>query len=113
MKLVVDFKHTGLEGRRFAPDIETADYRIVQEALTNVARHAGVDKVEVVIEADGGTLRIRIKDQGIGFAPDSLTASTTGGLSGMRERASMLVGQLNIESTRGVGTFLTAELPLK
>jgi len=113
MKIKVDFKHTGLEGRRFAPDIETAAYRIVQEALTNVARHAGVDNVEVEIQADEGALRIRIKDQGIGFAPDSLTAGATGGLSGMRERAMMLEGRLNIESAPGAGTVLTVEWPLK
>jgi signal transduction histidine kinase len=113
MKINVDFKHTGLKGRRFAPDIETAAYRIVQEALTNVARHAGVDRVEVEIQADESALRIRINDKGNGFDLNSLTVGITGGLSGMGERASMLGGQLNIESTRGAGTFLTAELPLK
>ena len=111
-RIEVDFKHAGLEGRRFEPEIETAAYRIVQEALTNVARHAGVDRVEVAIQADEGALRLHIKDQGNGFAPDSVTASITGGLSGMRERAIMLGGQLRIESAPGNGTVLVAELPL-
>lgn len=111
-KIKVDFKHAGLEGRRFEREIETAAYRIVQEALTNVARHAGVDNVEVKIQADEGALRIRIKDHGNGFDPESVTASITGGLSGMRERAIMLRGQLRIESRPGDGTDLVAELPL-
>ncbi len=113
VKVKVDFKHAGLEKRRFAPEIETAAYRIVQEALTNVARHAEIDKVEVDVRADESTLRIGIKDLGRGFDPDSPLASPTVGLSGMRERAMMLGGQLEIESARGMGTVLTAELPLK
>jgi signal transduction histidine kinase len=108
----VNFQHSGLDGKRFAPEIETAAYRIVQEALTNVARHARVDKVEVDIRADEKMLRIRIRDQGTGFVLDSLSPHSTGGLSGMRERAIMLAGRLEIESTPGVGTLLKAELPL-
>lgn len=108
----VDFKHSGLEGRRFTPEIETAVYRIVQEALTNVARHASVVRVEVDVWADEDSLCIRTKDQGAGFFPDSLTA-ITGGLSGMRERAIMLGGRLNIESAPGAGTLLIAKLPLR
>lgn len=111
-KILVDFKNTGLEERRFAPEIETAAYRIVQEALTNVARHAGVDKVEVEVRADEEMLRIRIKDGGTGFAPDFVSRNATGGLSGMRERAVFLGGQLTIESSPGAGTLLITELPL-
>ena len=111
-KILVDFKNAGLEERRFAPAIETAAYRIVQEALTNVARHAGVDKVEVEVQADKDMLRIRIKDGGTGFAPDFVSRNATGGLSGMRERAVFLGGQLTIESSPGAGTLLITELPL-
>jgi signal transduction histidine kinase len=113
VNIKVDFKHTGLEARRFAPEIETAAYRIVQEALTNVARHAGTDIVELGVRADENTLRIRVKDLGVGFDPVSVSARFTGGLSGMRERAIMLGGQLNIESAPGAGTLLVAELPLR
>jgi len=109
----VDFKRHGLEGRRFEPEIETAAYRIMQEGLTNVARHAGIDKVSVGIWADENMLCIRIEDLGRGFGPDSLTASTTAGLSGMRERAFMLGGRLIIECASGTGTLLIAELPLR
>ena len=109
----VDFKHIGLVGRRFEPEIETATYRIIQEGLTNVARHAGIDQVSVGVWADANMLCVRIEDLGCGFDPDSLTASTTGRLSGMRERAFMLGGRLNIECASGTGTLLIAELPLK
>lgn len=106
----VDFKHSGLGGRRFESEIETAAYRIIQEGLTNVARHAGIDKVDVGVWADENMIRIRISDLGRGFDPGSLTA--TGGISGMRERAFMLGGSLTIQSGSGTGTVLTAELPL-
>jgi signal transduction histidine kinase len=100
-------------GPRLEPEIETAAYRIIQEGLTNVARHGRVDRVEVDIRTDEKVLVIKIKDQGVGFDPDSLAPSCTGGLSGMRERAFMLGGRLNIESASGTGTVLIAELPLR
>jgi two-component system sensor histidine kinase UhpB len=111
--IAVQFRHGGLEGRRFAPEIETAAYRIVQEALTNVARHARTNEVEVTIEADEALLRIEISDLGAGFDVDSLSAGATGGLFGMRERAIMLGGRLDIKSAPGTGTVLVAELPLQ
>jgi signal transduction histidine kinase len=112
VKIQVDFKYTGLNGQRFDMDIETAAYRIVQEALTNVARHAGVDRVEVNVEADNKILRISIKDHGTGFDPNFVSPSSAMGISGMRERAMMLGGRLEIESVSGTGTLLRAELPL-
>ena len=112
-KIAVDFKHSGLTDRRFSPETETAVYRIVQETLTNVARHAKTDKVAVEIHADENLLRVRIKDEGIGFDPHSLPAERSGGLTGMRERAIMLGGQLRLESAAGLGTMLEAEIPLQ
>jgi PAS domain S-box-containing protein len=112
VKVKVDFKHMGLEERRFSPEIETAAYRIVQEALTNVARHARVDHAQVSVWADEKMLCIRIKDLGKGFDLNSLSAVTASGLSGMRERAVMLGGKLDIQSAPGAGTQLTVELPL-
>ena len=113
MNIKVDFNHTGVEGRRFMREIETAAYRIVQEALTNVARHAGSDKVEVDVEADANRLRIVITDRGRGFDPGSVSFRTTGGLSGMRERATSLGGHLRLDSSPGNGTLLIAELPVQ
>jgi PAS domain S-box-containing protein len=108
----VALRHAGLE-RRFAPGVETAAYRIVQEALTNVARHAGVMEVAVGLWADPAVLVIRIEDRGDGFATDGGRGpGPTSGLAGMRERAVLLGGGLSIESRPGLGTCLTAELPL-
>lgn len=109
----VAFKQVGLEGRRFAPQVETAAYRIVQEALTNVARHAGAGEVSVKLWASEHTLGVEIEDQGVGFDPEAAQlAGTSSGLSGMQERTALLGGQLTIESAPGVGTRLEVELPL-
>ena len=109
----VHLKHTGLERRRFAPEVETAAYRVAQEALTNVARYAGVSEVTVRLWADQDTLGVQIEDQGTGFDPKiALNAGATGGLSGMHERVALLGGQLAIELASEGGTCLTAEFPL-
>lgn len=108
----VNFKHAGLEGRRLEPEAEIAAYRIVQEALTNVARHAKIDKVDVSVSADEGAVRLRIQDKGAGFDPHSMSLSATGGLSGMRERTTLLGGWLKIDSVPGSGALVSAELPL-
>jgi signal transduction histidine kinase len=108
----VEFKHSGLEGRRFPTEIETAAYRIVQEALTNVARHAETFDATVRVWADGHGLNLQIEDSGRGFdAEDALSADNTSGLAGMRERAHLLGGSFLIESSPGAGTRLTAEFP--
>jgi PAS domain S-box-containing protein len=108
----VDFRHTNLEGRRFGSKVETAAYRIVQEALTNVARHADVDKVTVRLWAEQDSLNVQIEDQGAGFDLERAMVKESSGLVGMRERAVLLGGELTIESTPGTGTRLVAELPL-
>lgn len=106
----VQFKHSGLEGRRFPAEIETAAYRIVQEALTNIARHSGAGAATVQAFADRHSLTIQIEDEGKGFDIEStLSADNTSGLAGMRERAALLGGHFTIESRRGAGTRLIAE----
>jgi PAS domain S-box-containing protein len=108
----VNFEHRGLEGR-FNPEIETAAYRIVQEALTNVTRHAGVREVTVRSWSDASNLSVQIVDQGVGFdAQAALAAGTTSGVAGMRERVLLLAGHFTVESTPGKGTRVSAELPL-
>jgi signal transduction histidine kinase len=108
----VTLEHRGLD-RRFAADLETAAYRIVQEALTNAARHARVSDVTVRLWSTDDTLGVQVLDQGDGFdAEAALAAGTSSGLSGMRERAALLGGQLTVESAPDAGTRVTAELPL-
>lgn len=111
-KIRVNFKHSGLEKRRFTPEVETAAYRLVQEALTNVARHANVQEATVRLWTLHRTLSIEVEDSGKGFDPDSVMASETSGLAGMRERAILLGGQLKIDSRVGGGTRLIAELSI-
>ncbi|MEA2626025.1 MAG: hypothetical protein QOD06_2070 [Candidatus Binatota bacterium] len=112
LEIEVAFEHAGLEGRRFRRELETAAYRIVQETLTNVARHAMVERAEVNVRADDDVLRIEVRDAGVGFPPASVATGITGGLSGMRERATLLGGQLIVDSVPGGGTRVTVELPL-
>jgi signal transduction histidine kinase len=107
------FKHVGLEDRRLPAEAETGAYRIVQESLTNVARHARVSEVTVRVWAGEVTLGVQIEDRGAGFNLDTaLAAHTSTGLTGMRERVSLLGGRLTVESTPGQGTCVTAEFPL-
>ncbi|MGC8787362.1 MAG: MEDS domain-containing protein, partial [Anaerolineae bacterium] len=112
-KVRVQFIHHGLEGRRFAPAVEIAAYRIVQEALTNVARHAGVPEVEVKAWATEDKLTLQIRDEGTGFDPKiALAQMASAGLLGMRERAALAGGRLTIESAPGKGTTITAIFPV-
>ena len=109
----VTFKHEGLDGR-FEPEVETSAYRLIQEALTNVARHADTRSVTVRVWANAEILSLQVEDQGRGFDSEAAMASTaSGGLTGMRERVALLSGQLAIESTPSAGTQITAELPLR
>lgn len=108
----VDFRHTGAE-RRYSPEVETAAFRIAQEALTNAARHADVGEITVRLFADDRELHLQVEDEGIGFDIAAVMAECdTSGLTGMHERASLLGGKLMVESSPGEGTSLTATLPL-
>ncbi len=92
------------------PEQETAIYRIVQEALTNVVRHARASTVSVVVTGGGGTVRAVIEDDGVGFNPGNVRQGALG-LVGMRERVGLLGGRLEVESSPGRGTALMIELP--
>lgn len=109
----VIFKHSGLERQRFTSEIETAVYRLVQEALTNVARYAGVQEATVRLWVGHGMLGVQVEDAGNGFDPETALAShSSSGLSGMRERALLLGGQCSIESAPGEGSCIVVEIPL-
>ena len=108
----VEFHHTGLD-QRFAPEVETGAYRIVQEALTNVARHAAVPVVRVQLLATDTALHMYIVDEGAGFeADEAIAAGLSTGLTGMRERAMLLGGAFLVSSAPGAGTTIEVELPL-
>ena len=103
-------------GQRLPTQVETALYRIVQEALTNVARHAQAKNVSVLLERRGQSVVAVVEDDGTGFD----VASTWGshpqeqnlGLYGMQERATLLGGTMTVESTPGIGTAVFVEIPL-
>ena len=109
--IAVDFRHAPLAAR-LESHLETALYRIVQEALTNVARHARVKEVAVRLWVDDERAGVQVQDGGAGFDADAaIAARTSTGLSGMKERAELLGGEFTLESTAGQGTRLTVELP--
>jgi signal transduction histidine kinase len=101
--------------RRLDPELETCSYRIIQEALTNVARHAAASRCRVEIAHVHSSLRISIEDDGNGFDPAvaSQPAASRGfGLVSVRERVARLGGTLNVESKPGAGTRLLVDLPV-
>jgi PAS domain S-box-containing protein len=110
-KIEVDFKHSGLNGLSNTK-INTSIYRIVQEALTNVARHSQANKVDIIMNTNQDNICISIGDNGKGFNESEISSMKSTGISGMRERVYMLGGRLNIETCIGKGTFVEVELPL-
>ncbi len=90
----------------------TAAYRIAQEALTNVARHAGAAKVEVSLKGGAGRLALSVEDDGKGFPTSALDASGALGVAGMRERASLVGGALEVRSRPGSGTRVRFLVPV-
>lgn len=108
----VIFNHSGVEGRRFSGELETAAYRMVQEALTNVARYAEVNEVHVHLWCNETTLGVQVEDNGRGFHLEDAMNGNTRGISGLRERLMLLGGRLEVETQPGSGTCLTAEIPL-
>jgi len=108
--IAVDFQAAFGE-ERLPAEVETALYRIVQEALTNVVKHAGAGHVSVVLSRKDGAVTAVIEDDGRGFESRGTDGSGLG-LIGMRERLGLLDGRLAIESTQGAGTTIVAEVPL-
>jgi signal transduction histidine kinase len=100
---------------RIAPELEVCTYRVIQEAVTNVARHADASKCRVEIRAAPDGLRIVVEDNGRGFDPRVKPGAAGRGLGlvSVRERVATLGGALQVESRVGQGTRLTVELPLK
>lgn len=98
------------EDGRLDSDIETAVYRIVQEALTNIVKHANAEKVRLAVREHDGQLLVEIQDDGDGF--DAQAVDHGFGLTGIAERVSLTGGELNINSDNN-GTLLTVRLPAR
>jgi len=108
----VNFTHTDIQKQRFAPEIEITAYRVIQEALTNTARHAGANRIRLEVRAGSGELTIEIEDDGKGFDPQQALAKRRG-LNSMRERVALAGGSFQIQSRPGDGSRLFIRLPLK
>jgi signal transduction histidine kinase len=93
-------------------DRSTAIFRIFQESLTNVARHAHATRVEARLERENDRLIFQVFDNGSGFDPEEAKVRKSLGLVGMQERALLLNGDLRIEGMPGAGTTLTLTIPL-
>ena len=102
---------TNLPDERFPGIIETTAYRIIQEALTNVARHAGTDEVSVRVYCEEDMLHIEVEDTGGGF-DESQVKIASNGIAGMQDRAYLAGGDLFIDSSLGRGTIVTCNLPV-
>jgi signal transduction histidine kinase len=101
----------GLLPTRHLPEVETALYRIVQEALTNATKHGKASRAVVEIREEPGLVHLSVRDDGSGF---DTSASRDGfGLLGMQERISLLEGRLSIDSAPGEGTLVSAHIPIR
>ena len=101
-----------LGSERLPSELETALYRIVQEGLTNIAKHADPSRASVFVTPKNGTVLLVLEDDGHGFDPAGLRGGGIG-LEGMRERVELLEGRLTIESSAGAGTTLVVEVPVR
>jgi signal transduction histidine kinase len=93
------------------PLLSTALFRILQESLTNVARHSRASQVAVTLEDSGTDLVLQVRDDGIGISPSAAANTRSIGLTGMRERAQLVGGGVSISGAAGVGTTVRAQVP--
>ncbi len=108
--LTVRFKARGFTSKRLPTAVGTALYRVVQEAMTNVARHAHATRVDVLAEHRGDRVMVMVEDDGVGFDPEQVEHGDHFGLLGLRERAEALNGTLRVESAPGAGTTVVVEV---
>ncbi len=113
--IVVDLHASSIKDQRFSHELEIEIFRIVQEALTNIVRHAKTDRAQVRVTVDDRSLEVIVRDQGGGFdthAQESARTTLHFGLAGMRERAALLGGSLQLRSSLGQGTSVCVRVPL-
>lgn len=96
---------------RLLPEIEAAIYRVVQEALHNVAKHAKASNVNILVSREAGIVRVLVEDDGVGFSSRSSSRGHSFGLAGIKERIAALGGTVRVQSARGKGTRLEVTVP--
>lgn len=116
-KIPAEFRLVDWNGILLAPEIEINLYRIAQEALNNISKHAEAENASVILEEREGVVRLIVEDDGVGFDPESKFEATNSdrgmGLLGMKERAELLGGNIEIESAPGLGTTVFARIPAR
>lgn len=106
--------NTNLEDADFLMEVQsTTLFRILQETLTNIMRHADATKVKITLEARNSNIHLRVKDNGVGITAKQKQAPTSFGLIGMRERTQFLGGDVQIKGVSGEGTSITVWIPLE
>ena len=108
----VEFKFFGRE-QRYLPTLEVAVFRIIQEAINNVSKHARASTVKVILETRPAMIHAVVRDDGVGFRPDEGSKEGSFGLRGMQERTALLNGELKISSTPGRGTEIIIKIPVQ
>jgi signal transduction histidine kinase len=112
----VTIEHQGMD-RRLPQAVETAVFRIAQEAFTNIMRHSGAARVRVAVSLSAGYLTLEVADDGQGMPADALRSEFGSGqrmgLRGMRERVNILGGEFRVRSSRETGTVLTVRIPIR
>ncbi len=114
--IAADFHVSGLDHERLGQEVETSLYRIAQEALNNVFKHAKAARADVLLERRNGEVVLIIEDDGVGFDPSAMLRRPDErgmGVIGMRERAALAGGKLEIESETGKGTTIFVRVPLR
>lgn len=113
--ITVDFAAEGLGPERLPAEVETLLFRVVQEALTNVAKHAAADRAEVRLARRGGWIALAVADRGRGFDPRGVGEGAAGagfGLKGMQDRVECSDGRFALRSAPGAGTVVEVRVPL-
>ncbi|RPI80658.1 MAG: GAF domain-containing protein [Chloroflexi bacterium] len=108
--LQINFESTGIT-ERLPERIETILYRIIQEALTNVVKHARATRLDVYLKQQDNELMLIMEDNGVGFEHKTITSEMSFGISGMQERTEMIAGKFSIESSQGNGTAIFVTVP--
>jgi signal transduction histidine kinase len=115
-RLQIDMEIGGLDDRRLPQAVETALFRVLQEAITNVVKHSGASRVSVVLEATHDGVWLTVEDDGRGFDLNGADGQELGvrqlGLLGVRERLALVGGSLDVESSAQSGTTVYVRIPL-